>query len=115
MAESKPPTQPWWHDETIRRVMFAKGYHEADISRLAGCVRSVNARLNDAYASPDTVISRITDLVRVWRRELESHLEASYDPRLPMVRTILTWTSPTDTAPDDDTVLDLLARWDDSL
>lgn len=115
MAESLPPTQPWWHEETLRRSAFASGYHEADISRLSGCYRSVTARLDNAYASPDVVVTRLSELMKAWRNELNSHIEASKDPRVDMVKAILEWNSPEETDIEESTVIELLSRWDSRL
>lgn len=115
MAESSPPSQPWWHDETLRRAAFASGYHEADISRLSGCYRAVNARLDNAYASPETVITRLSELMKLWRNELTSHIEAAKDPRIDMVKAILEWNSPEGTDITEPTVIGLLSRWDSRL
>lgn len=112
MAESSPALQqkqPWWYEETVRRTAFARGYHEADISRLSGTVHALNACLIDRYASAKTVADRIADVVRIWQRELDSHIEAGGDPRVAMIQKIIDWVGP---EPDTSAIQEALNRWD---
>jgi len=47
-----------------------EGYAEGADNTLIGCHAAVSKRLSDAYASPDVVITRVKDVVRVWAMEL---------------------------------------------
>lgn len=46
------------------------GYAEGADNTLAGCHAAVSKRLSDAYASPDVIVTRVREIVRVWGMEL---------------------------------------------